>query len=315
MAQAKRKTAHIAGNMCSLLGDRQDIVPYLPLLLPELQTVLMDPIPEVRSTGAKALGRLCAGLGEEQIPQLLPWLLGALCHDGAAVERAGAAQGLAEVLFALGEAKLRAMLPDLCDGCRHAAEPTAREGYAMLWVHLPAVYAAKFEPFLPDVLPLILLGLADDAEPVRDASMRAAQAVIAAFREVSAGLLLPELQRGLGHENYRIRQSSAELLGDLMLRLTNKEPMPLPDPAKGEDNAEGSPLATIPVGQQHEVLAALYIARQDATVGVKQAAHFVWKTLVANAPKALRIILPELTRQLIAGLSSEEEELQQAADS
>jgi len=115
-AQAKRKTAHITGNMCSLLSDRQDIVPYLPLLLPELQAVLTDPIPEVRSTGAKALGRLCAGLGEEQIPQLLPWLLGALCHDGAAVERAGAAQGLAEVLFALGEAKLRAMLPDLCAG-------------------------------------------------------------------------------------------------------------------------------------------------------------------------------------------------------
>ena len=44
------------------------------------------------------------------------------------------------------------------------------------------------------------------------------------------------------------------------------------------------------------MLAALYIARADATVGVKQAAHFVWKTLVANAPKALRIILPELTR-------------------
>ena len=71
------------------------------------------------------------------------------------------------MLFALGEAKLRAMLPDLCAGCRHAAEPTAREGYAMLWVHLPAVYAAQFEPFLPDVLPLILLGLADDAEPAR----------------------------------------------------------------------------------------------------------------------------------------------------
>jgi HEAT repeat protein len=183
----------------------------------------------------------------------------------------------------------------------------------MLWVHLPAVYGAKFEPFLPDVLPLVLLGLADDMEPVRDASMRAAQAVIAAFREVSAGLLLPELQRGLAHRNYRIRQSSAELLGDLMLRLTNKEPMPLPDPAKGEDNAPDSPLVAVPVAQQHEMLAALYIARADATVGVKQAAHFVWKTLVANAPKALRIILPELTRQLIAGLSSEDEELQQAA--
>ena len=52
-AQAKRKTAHITGSMCSLLAERRDIVPYLPLLLPELQAVLHDPIPEVRSTGAK----------------------------------------------------------------------------------------------------------------------------------------------------------------------------------------------------------------------------------------------------------------------
>ena len=74
------------------------------------------------------------------------------------------------MLFALGEDKLRAMLPELCDGCRNAADSTAREGYAMLWVHLPAVYGAKFEPFLPDVLPLVLVGLADDMEPVRSRS-------------------------------------------------------------------------------------------------------------------------------------------------
>ena len=92
------------------------ISPVSPLCLPCISPISRLHLPEVRSTGAKALGRLCAGLGEEQIPQLLPWLLGALCHDGAAVERAGAAQGLAEVLFALGEAKLRAMLPDLCAG-------------------------------------------------------------------------------------------------------------------------------------------------------------------------------------------------------
>ena len=50
-AQSKRKTSHITGNMCSLLSDRKDIVPYLPLLLPELKSALTDPIPEVRSTG------------------------------------------------------------------------------------------------------------------------------------------------------------------------------------------------------------------------------------------------------------------------
>ena len=35
------------------------------------------------------MGRLCAGLGEAQIPQLMPWLLDALCRaDAQAVERA-----------------------------------------------------------------------------------------------------------------------------------------------------------------------------------------------------------------------------------
>ena len=108
-AQSKRKTAHITGNMCSLLAERRDIVPYLPSLLPELKAALHDPIPEVRSTGAKALGRLCAGLGEEHFPDLLPWLLNKLAGEGEAVERAGAAQGLAEVLSALGDAKVGSM--------------------------------------------------------------------------------------------------------------------------------------------------------------------------------------------------------------
>ena len=56
-----------------------------PQSRPNLQAVLHDPIPEVRSTGAKALGRLCAGLGEEHFPQLLPWLLASLSKEGSAV--------------------------------------------------------------------------------------------------------------------------------------------------------------------------------------------------------------------------------------
>ena len=100
----------------------------------------------------------------------------------------------------------------------------------------------------------MLGGLADEAEPVRDASMRAAQAVIATYREASAGLLLPPLQAGLTDANYRIRQSSAELLGELMLRLTDSQPMAILE--KGEENAPDSPLASIAPAAQHALLAA-----------------------------------------------------------
>jgi len=85
--------------MCSLLANPKDIVPYLEMMLPQLQAVLLDPIPEVRSTGARALGRLCAGLGEDHFPQLLPWLREGIAKDSSAVERSGAAQGLAEVRY------------------------------------------------------------------------------------------------------------------------------------------------------------------------------------------------------------------------
>lgn len=58
----------------------------------------MDPIPEVRSVAARALGSLIRGMGEDKFPDLVPWLLDTLKSDGSNVERSGAAQGLSEVI-------------------------------------------------------------------------------------------------------------------------------------------------------------------------------------------------------------------------
>lgn len=59
----------------------------------------MDPIPEVRSVAARALGSLIRGMGEDNFPDLVPWLLDTLKSDGNNVERSGAAQGLSEVIM------------------------------------------------------------------------------------------------------------------------------------------------------------------------------------------------------------------------
>lgn len=57
----------------------------------------MDPIPEVRSVAARALGSLIRGMGEENFPDLVLWLLETLKSENSNVERSGAAQGLSEV--------------------------------------------------------------------------------------------------------------------------------------------------------------------------------------------------------------------------
>jgi hypothetical protein len=70
-ADLKRKAALITGNMSSMISDARDISPYLPALLPGLRATLVDPIPDVRSTAAKALGSLMRGMGEEGLPDMV----------------------------------------------------------------------------------------------------------------------------------------------------------------------------------------------------------------------------------------------------
>ena len=75
-ADLKKKAAKIAGNMCALVADPKDMSPYVPLLLPDIQKSLIDPIPEVRATAASALASLIRGMGgvDEHFSDLIPWL-------------------------------------------------------------------------------------------------------------------------------------------------------------------------------------------------------------------------------------------------
>lgn len=129
-ADTKKKAAQIAGNMCSLVTEPTDMIPYIGLLLPEIKKVLVDPIPEVRSVAARAIGSLIRGMGEENFPDLVPWLLETLKSDGSNVERSGAAQGLSEVVAALGTEYFEQLLPDIIRNCSHQ-KASVRDGYLL----------------------------------------------------------------------------------------------------------------------------------------------------------------------------------------
>lgn len=72
----------------------QDLAPYLPNVIPGLKQSLLDPVPEVRSVSAKALGAMVKGMGENGFDDLLPWLMQTLTSEQSSVDRSGAAQGL-----------------------------------------------------------------------------------------------------------------------------------------------------------------------------------------------------------------------------
>ncbi|CAA0814499.1 ILITYHIA, partial [Striga hermonthica] len=316
-AETKKKAAQIVGNMCSLVTEAKDMIPYIGLLLPEVKKVLVDPIPEVRSVAAKALGSLIRGMGEDNFPELVPWLLDTLKSDGGNVERSGAAQGLSEVLAALGTQYFEDILPDILRNCSHP-KASVRDGYLTLIKYLPRSLGVQFQKYLQQVLPAILDGLADENESVRDAALSAGHVLVKHYATTSLPLLLPAVEDGIFNDSWRIRQSSVELLGDLLFKVAGTSGKAL---LEGGSDDEGSSteahgraiIEVLGKDKRNEVLAALYMVRTDVSLVVRQAALHVWKTIVANTPKTLKEIMPVLMNTLISSLASSSSERRQVA--
>lgn len=316
-ADTKKKAAQIVGNMCSLVTEPKDMIPYIGLLLPEVKKVLVDPIPEVRSVAARALGSLIRGMGEENFPDLVPWLLETLKSENSNVERSGAAQGLSEVLAALGTDYFEHLLPDIIRNCSHQ-RASVRDGYLTLFKYFPRSLGTKFQKYLQQVLPAILDGLADENESVRDAALGAGHVLVEHYATTSLPLLLPAVEDGIFNDNWRIRQSSVELLGDLLFKVAGTSGKALLEGGSDDEGAstEAHGRAIIEVlgkDKRDEVLAALYMVRTDVSISVRQAALHVWKTIVANTPKTLKDIMPVLMNTLITSLASSSSERRQVA--
>eukprot|EP00056_Hartaetosiga_gracilis_P013902 m.234320 g.234320 ORF g.234320 m.234320 type:complete len:2626 (-) comp13915_c0_seq1:2636-10513(-) len=306
----KKKSAQIIGNMYTLT-EGKDLIPYLPEILPGLKVALVDPVPDMRSVTAKALGAMVEGMGEEHFTDLLPWLLETLRSDGSGVDRAGAAQGLAEVVRALGIDRLDAMIDSFIEGTDNS-NANVREGHLLLFVFLPITFGDEFSPFVSRIVHPIIRGLTDIQDPVRTAAMRAGQRIIHSFQHECINLMLPELLNNVLHPEWRMRHSSILLLGDVLYLLAgtsgNKSTH-----TKGEDDSFGTEASRsalidgLGMDTRNRVLSAVYFSRQDETLQVRNAAMHVWKVIVSHTIRTLREILPSLIPLVLSSLSHEAE--------
>ena len=319
-ATIQKDAARIVGNLAGLT-DSKDFVPYLGKLIPMVRMVLISPVPEARAVAAKALGTLVERLGEVHFVDLVPSLLGVLRSDATGVDRQGAAQGLAEVLAGLGMERMENLLPEIINS---ASDPKAyvREGHISLLIYLPATFGHRFAPHLGRIIPPILSGIADEAETVREASMRAGRMIIANYSSKAVDLLLPHLETGLFDEAWRIRMSSLQLTADLLFRLSGiSGKNEVEDEGIDEDMEQSAANNSVQralveaLGQERRdrILASIYIVRQDPNIPVRQAAIHTWKALVHNTPRTAREVLPTMLDILIKSLASNGDENREMA--
>jgi len=298
----KRKSAQIIGSLAHLT-ERKDLVSHLPILVAGLKLAIVDPVPTTRATASKALGSLVEKLGEEALPDLIPGLMSTLKSETGAGDRLGSAQALSEVLAGLGTGRLEETLPTILQNVS-SSKPSVREGFMSLFIFLPACFGNSFATYLSKIIPPILSGLADEIESIRETSLRAGRLLVKNFAARAIDLLLPELERGLADDSYRIRLSSVELVGDLLFNLTGISGKNEQDEEEdGAAEAGQSLLEVLGEEKRNKILSALYICRCDTSGLVRSAAINVWKALVAT-PRTLKELIPTLTQLIIRRLAS-----------
>ncbi|KAL0254871.1 translational activator of GCN4 [Diplodia seriata] len=298
----KRKASQIIGSLAHLT-ERKDLISHLPILVAGLREAIVDPVPTTRATASKALGSTVEKLGEDALPDLIPSLMATLKSDTGAGDRLGSAQALSEVLAGLGTSRLEETLPSILQNVT-SSKPSVREGFMSLFIFLPACFGNSFSNYLQKIIPPILGGLADDVESIRETALRAGRLLVKNFATRAIDLLLPELERGLADDSYRIRLSSVELVGDLLFNLTGISSKAEQDEDEESAREAGQSLLEV-LGEErrNRVLSSLYICRCDTSGLVRTAAIQVWKALVAS-PRTLRELIPTLTQLVIRRLAS-----------
>ncbi|KAK1754040.1 translational activator GCN1 [Echria macrotheca] len=302
-SNTKRKAAQVIGSLAHLT-ERKDLVAHLPVLVAGLKVAVVDPVPTTRATASRALGSLVEKLGEDALPDLIPGLMQTLKSETGAGDRLGSAQALSEVLAGLGTSRLEETLPTILQNVE-SARPSVREGFMSLFIFLPVCFGNSFANYLSKIIPPILSGLADDVESIRETALRAGRLLVKNFAVRAVDLLLPELERGLADDSYRIRLSSVELVGDLLFNLTGIKVTEEDEEEDQEVTKEaGASLREI-LGEdkRNKILSALYVCRCDTAGSVRSAAIGVWKALV-HSPRILKELVPTLTQLIIRRLGS-----------
>lgn len=139
------------------------------------------------------------------------------------MERSGGAQGLCEVLVAMGEPRLSDVLTKLLPTSTNKSS-NAREGlYWLLCFIPPAVGPDGFQPMIGTTLPILVQGFADDVDQIREVALRAGQVIVRQHGLSHTMLVLPSIQAGLESNQWRVRHACVALAIEIVNRAAGTE--------------------------------------------------------------------------------------------
>lgn len=269
----RRKGAQFIRTIVQLIGQDEELYPYLTSLWPNLQASLADVHPEVRFASAHALGALVESLGDE-----LDWssfLLNRLNTSREESELEGAGLGFAVALATVSLERRVELLEEVLSG-----DPVdGRQGRLAVCFFLPKVFAAVpgGSDVVATMLPVLEVALADPDEKLRASARRGLEAVVAATNDSSDALIVGSLRRSLRTPDARVRVTACEVSYQLI-----------------QQRPKAAVIRT-------ELVTAVLVAQADDVGEVRKSAERAWRAAIETgdaASKQLKVLRPTLLDQV-----------------
>ncbi|PJF18775.1 putative tanslational activator GCN1 [Paramicrosporidium saccamoebae] len=313
--EIKKRAAQIVGNLATNLVDPRDLEGVLTGLVPALLSCLSDPVPEVRAHCGKVLGILVKTVGERPtaIKSLAENLFSIISSPHAtSVDRAGAAQALAEILAARGASNIVELLEDAVMAGLLSNRTTSREGFIMLVGYLPAAFNTEL-PELYEIGLRALIGpslglLADENEAVREAANTACHSIIDGCARIDHVAIFDVLVETLSDVRWRCRLGCLQLFMEFLSKFSAGES----DVAMGifsMPSQEELMAGGIDEDRIRGLMSRSFLYRFDInSSAIRHHALTIWKGLASHPLRAISSILPVFIEECCGGGMTENEE-------
>ncbi|KAG0125489.1 armadillo-type protein [Tuber indicum] len=206
-------------------GDKR-----IPGVVDRLLATLSTPSETVQYAVAECLPPLIKA-SRDRAPDYLKKLLDQIFTAKAYAARRGAAYGLAGVIKGRGISALKdyRVMSTLRGAVENKKEPNARQGALFAYELLSLILGRLFEPYVIQILPLLLQSFGDGVIDVREACSDAAKVCFSSLSSYGVKVILPDLLEGLDEPAWRSKKGACETLGAMAYLAPHQLAISLPE--------------------------------------------------------------------------------------
>ena len=170
-------------------------------------------------------------LSREKAPGYIQKMLDKLLNAKAYASRRGAAYGLAGLIKGCGISALKdyRIMTSLKAAIEDKKSTNSRQGALFAFELLSLILGRIFEPYVIQILPLLLTSFGDPVIDVREACSDAARVCFSSLSSYGVKVILPDLLEGLDDSAWRSKKGACETLGAMAYLAPHQLAISLPD--------------------------------------------------------------------------------------